>query len=59
MLRDMGGVTESHEDLLARELVFRLELLDRRSGSESPKKRRDVDPGSRKARLPETNSRVH
>jgi len=59
MLRDVGGVTESREDLLARELVFRFEFLNGGSGSQTTKNRRDIDSGSRKARLPEANSGVH
>jgi hypothetical protein len=59
VLSDVSGITENREDLLVRELVFRLELFHRGSGSQTSKNRRDIDPGSRKARLPEANFGVH
>ncbi len=59
MRRHVSGVTESRADLLARELVLRLEVLGRSSGGQASKNCRHIDPSSCQAGLPETDFGVH
>jgi hypothetical protein len=55
----MSGVSESCQDLLAREPVLRLDLLDRGFRSQSANDGGYVDPSSGNAEVSETGFRDH
>jgi hypothetical protein len=59
MSLERSGVLESRGDLLTRQLILRREIFGRGSRSERTEHCRNVDAGSRDARLSESDFRVH